>query len=598
MRAFAVLLLAILLSAFTYLRLERLGRRSWPAIAARSIAWAALGLLLVNVSCPRAPGARQPIVLLDASLSMSMDSARWQRAFAFADSLGEVRFVGDDRPSSDSAPDRGQSRLAPALMAAAAQDRPVVVITDGEIDDATEIPPDLRRAVRVEVLPRVPADDWAIVDVNGPQRITAGDSIRLEAALRRVGTPADDSVTVELTAEGGRGTLVRRRVKASGEGARLVLHAASAGLPPGEHVLAVRLAGVRDAEPRTDQRLHHLVVAETPGVVLVAAPGDWDARFLFRALTDVSALPVRGYVQLGAEWRAMGTLLPVSGDAVRRAVRGADLLVLKGTAVERVAEGRGRGTWLWPSGAGAIVERSDWYVTPTPVSPLAAAFAGLPLDSFPPAVQLTSVQPPQGGWVALMAQAGRRGAPRPAMTGVEAGRRRTVTTAVDGLWRWAFRGGSSEQGYRALVASTVNWLLGSPDSVRGAAIPVRRVVPNGRPITFGWAGTGVARTVGVTWSRGDSTQSDSLRFDGVGRATAWLSAGTWRYRLDDGAGGLVAVESYSAEFLPRPVTLGAQAGVVTTPSSRTVARDWWWLFLLAVAALCAEWVIRRKMGLR
>jgi hypothetical protein len=598
LRAFAVFLIAIVLSGFTYLRLERLGRRAWPAIVARSAAWAALGLLIVNVSCPRALGVRRPIVLLDASLSMSSDSSRWQRARVLADSLGEVRFAGDDRPSGDSLPSRGQSRLAPALMAAAAQDRPVVVVTDGEIDDAAEIPPDLRRAVRVEVLPRVTADDWAIVEVSGPPRITAGDSIRLEVTLRRTGTPAEDSVLVELAAEGGRGTLARRRVTASGVGSRLVLRAASAGLPPGEHILSVRLAGVRDAEPRTDQRLHHLVVAETPGVVLVASPGDWDARFLFRALTDVSALPVRGYVRLGAEWRAMGTLLPVSADAVRRAVRGADLLVLKGTAVERAGEGRGRGIWLWPSGAGATLERSDWYLAPTPVSPLAAAFAGLPLDSFPPAVQLTSVQPPQGGWVALMAQAGRRGAPRPAMTGVEAGRRRTVTTAVDGLWRWAFRGGSSEQGYRALVASTVSWLLGSPDSVRGSALPVRRVVPNGRPIIFGWAGAGAPRTLDVTWSRGDSAQADSLRFDGAGRAQAWLPTGTWRYRLDDGAGGLVAVETYSDEFLPRPLTLAAQPGVAPPSRGRTAARDWWWLFLLAVAALCVEWGVRRRLGLR
>ncbi len=91
-----------------------------------------------------------------------------------------------------------------------------------------------------------------------------------------------------------------------------------------------------------------------------------------------------------------------------------------------------------------------------------------------------------------MAQAGRRGAPRPAFFGAESGGVRRVTTAVDGLWRWSFRGGSSEQGYRALVGATVTWLLGAPDTARGPAHPVRPVVTNGRPLVFEWTGAGAA----------------------------------------------------------------------------------------------------------
>ncbi len=69
-----------------------------------------------------------------------------------------------------------------------------------------------------------------------------------------------------------------------------------------------------------------------------------------------------------------------------------------------------------------------------------------------------------------MAQAGRRGAPRPAFFGLEFQGARRVVTAVTGLWRWSFRGGSSEQGYRALIGATVTWLLGAPDSVRGSRV--------------------------------------------------------------------------------------------------------------------------------
>ena len=108
----------------------------------------------------------------------------------------------------------------------------------------------------------------------------------------------------------------------------------------------------------------------------------------------------------------------------------------------------------------------------------------------------------------------------------------------------------------------------------------------------------MARPVGITWSSGTTTRTDSLRFDGEGRALAWLAPGTWRYRLEEGAGGLVAVEQWSGEFLPRPVTLTAQQGIRTPPASRTAARDWWWLFAIGVAALCVEWWYRRKLGLR
>lgn len=598
MRVLLILVLASLLAIGTYLGLERLGRRALIPMLARAVAWAALGLLLVNVSCPRPPVPQEPLVLLDASLSMGVAGSDWDATRATAESLGEVRFIGDERPGTDSTPDRGRSRLAPAVMSALALDRPIVVVTDGEVEDAGEIPADARRELTIVARPRSSARDLAIVEVSGPDRLTTGDSIRVEATVRSLGEAAGrDSVTVELVSDDARRTLLSSRTArlANGE-ARVVLRSPSAQLTPGDHILTIRLKHGGDAEPRTDERLLHLHVAETPGVVLVASPADWDARFLFRTVRDVSALPVRGYVQLGDRWWSMHDLKPVTDEAVRRAIRGADLLILKGRAVERAGEGRARGTWLWPGGTGG--ENGDWYLTPTPVSPLSPAFAGLPVDSFPPAVQLTPIQPLQGGWVALMAQAGRRGAPRAAMAGQEGGRRRQVTTAVEGLWRWSFRGASAEQGYRALVATTVSWLLGSPDSARGLARPLRRVAENGRPVVFEWSGTGAPRPVGITWSSGASTRTDSLRFDGAGRALAWLAPGTWRYRLEEGAGGLVAVEQWSGEFLPRPVTLTSQQGIRTPPASRSAARDRWWLFAIGVAALCVEWWYRRKLGLR
>jgi hypothetical protein len=142
-----------------------------------------------------------------------------------------------------------------------------------------------------------------------------------------------------------------------------VLRAASAGIGAGEHLLSVKVVD-NDAEPRTDERLVHLSVVATPGVVFVANPVDWDARFLFRTIREVAALPARVYVRIGESWRTMTDLKPVSEDVMRQAIRGADLVVLKGRAVDRAGDLRGRGAWLWPGGGGdAAAQDGDWYLT-------------------------------------------------------------------------------------------------------------------------------------------------------------------------------------------------------------------------------------------
>src|SRR5207253_734532 len=62
---------------------------------------------------------------------------------------------------------------------------------------------------------------------------------------------------------------------------------------PGWSALVVRLEGVpSDSEPRDDARLFVLEVSPQPSVVVLAAPPDWDTRFLARTLQDVARVPV------------------------------------------------------------------------------------------------------------------------------------------------------------------------------------------------------------------------------------------------------------------------------------------------------------------
>lgn len=601
-----VVLAAIGLAASTYLGLERLGRRAWIPLACRAVAWSALGLLLVNVSCPVSGTPLRPLVLLDASLSMGAAGGRWAEARDSATRWGEVRQFGDPRSRTDSIPSRGRSLLGPTLLAASASDRPVIVVTDGEIEDVREIPPDLLTRSGIRLFQRTPQADLALTRVTGPGRVSEGDSIPLEVDVQPIGGNAGDSVGVEVLS--GTSRLAFRTVRLRGEaGGRARIVVPSRSLSSGDHLLRVALVPGGDAEPRTDVRLHLVTVAPTPGVVFLAAPADWDSRFLYKTLREVGQLPIRGYVRLeGNRWRSMTDLRPVGSEVVRRAARRADLLILKG-GVTDLAEGTtAGGIWSWPSGEGGENQvPGDWYLSQADASPVAGAFLGQPVDSFPPTFLLTPMEAGPRDWVALYAQLGRRGPQRPAVFGRQEGRVRRVTVAVEGLWRWPFRGGSSEQSYRSWVAATTSWLLGGVDSARGVAKPVQAVVQNGRPVAFEWLASGPAVPQAVVWSSTEPAGSaakgprtDTLHFDGDGRAPVWLRPGEYRYRLSGGGAGTVAVEQYSDELLPRRVTLVAHDGRDARPSTRSTARDWLWLFAICVLALSGEWLARRRLGLR
>jgi len=77
-----------------------------------------------------------------------------------------------------------------------------------------------------------------------------------------------------------------------------------------------------------------------------------------------------------------------------------------------------------------------------------------------------------------------------------------------------------------------------------------------------------------------------------------LPPGVYRYALSGGPEqGVVAVETYSDEWLPHVPGLSAQPGEATSRFASIGLRDRWWLFLIAIAALATEWALRRRQGL-
>jgi hypothetical protein len=475
------------------------------------------------------------------------------------------------------------------------------VVSDGEIEDAGDLDPALLRRAAVVVLPRRPVADAALTALEVPERAGIGDTLAFAAEVTVHAGPGGalpaDSLALEVTAAGR--TIHRRPLGGVVTGRRRVeFRVPAAALGAGVHAVRVALVPA-DAEPRDDARLRLVTVSASPGAVLLARPGDWDARFLSRTLRDVADIPTRGFVHLGPRgWRRMEDLRPVTDTEVARAAAAADLLVLKGRAGGYATGSRARGILRWPSGEeGPAALAGDWYVGTVGASPIGAGFA-VPLESLPPLARVVDAGAPPDGWTAATAQAGRRGTPRPVVTGRFDGRRREVHVRADGLWRWAFRGGLAEQAYRSLVAAAASWLLAAPDSAAGRARPVRAVVPRGHPVRFAWTGDSTATDTPVGLEGDSLARTDTLRFDGAGRAELWLEPGVWRYRLAGGGGGVVAVEEYSDEWTPRTVALAASPGAAAPAGSRTPFRTRWWPYLLGVLALGGEWWWRRRLGLR
>ncbi len=123
---------------------------------------------------------------------------------------------------------------------------------------------------------------------------------------------------------------------------------------------------------------------------------------------------------------------------------------------------------------------------------------------------------------------------------------RRVTVAVDGLWRWAFRGGSQRAelphlGRRHGELAAGRRRLGAGQRPAGPAGRGERAAGDR---SSGLA-PGPPTPLGVAWSGAGAPRADTLRFDGSGRATVWLPPGRvplpagGRRRRNGGGGGVL-----------------------------------------------------------
>ncbi|MEP7002365.1 MAG: hypothetical protein ABI969_17885 [bacterium] len=579
---------------------RRLGDpRTLPLALLRAIAAMLIVALLLGAKA--GPGSSvAPDVALDASESWlrASDSSAWKAAVNAAARVGGgVRVFGDSvrTGAAARAPADHASRIRDVVDAATGSGRPVVIVTDGELDEP-ELLGGLPRGSRTMVLPRHEGPDAAVSTIEAPHALLAGDTV--------VGR-----VTVVSGAAGSAAGYIELRLD------DVLLDSASlaAMTPFAERVVALRgmvggaergallkaiVRATGDREPRNDTLTVGVDVTRAPAAVFISTAPDYDVREAVGALRGVTSLPTRAFYRVApGMWRTDGTLAHVEEKAVRDAVRDAPMAVLHGdTAVFGPPRAATRGALLLF--APPATEEGEWFATAAPVSPLASALGVIPFDSLPP----LSVAPllPAAEWQGLLTRrGGSRDDRRPALVGWESPRRIAVLGA-SGFWRWRFRGGVKADAYSALFGALYDWLAAGRTD-RRAVVPEGEALRAGMPVRWrrGTPADSVATVVIVRKDATAQRRTLSIRFaDGATLAeTSPLPVGIYEATTTGGA-SLLAV-NHSREWVPRRPTVNSGAvGGEPAIGEAPALRDKAWIFVVVVLLLCGEWLLRRRAGLR
>ncbi len=646
-----------LISAYVYwwygMREEPVRGRALAATF-RALALLLLLLLLLNPSFPAGwrAAATSDVVILDASFSMSRpaglgSSSIWQAARdSMIEADGVWLFGGADPQFSvaDSLPLEPiyyETRLTPAIRSSAlAGARTVRVITDDRIADVAEAADEARRqgiGLFVTSL-RTEYEESGISEIVTPSIVRSGDTVSVRVDV--VASAAwMDTLRVEIVddVENVRASvLVERPGAGRFAPARLAFVASGR---PGYQRFEARLASDRpDPETRDDRRPFYLRIEERPiSPVLISLVPDWEPSFLLPNLDRASDTPVDAYFWLADSLISLPMYIATPVAEVQRRARQAPLLILHGygsdapTWVQDLAR-RATRLLVLPTGVRAFElpgwnvsvgspASGEWYASAElPASPIALQLSGFPEDQLAPLLRVRTVDADRT-WEPLLLLRMRRGEATPALVAGRAGNRRWAVATAEGYWRWAFRQGAGRQLYRALWTGVAGWLLEGRSSGEAGLQPLQRVVERGQPLR--WVAPAALDSLIVEMNRdvlnaGSAPQdAESEVWRGVAgpgdTLSAWTDPGPYQYVARAFSGGrLVAelegpaeVEEYASELLPgADASLGELAtevdgGAAFERAGRSKGlAALGWPYLVVIVLFCAEWAVRRFVGLR
>ena len=578
--------------------------RSGGAATAAALRGAAIALLIALVLGAPAGSSRAtpPLVALDVSASWRRggDQEAWTRALARIAETGAdtVLLLGDSLRAGAPPAEPGdrQSRVRPAVDRALASGRPLLLVTDGEVEDPEAVLA-LPGQSRIEVVPRAAVLDAALLALELPRAAVGGDTVETRVSIGAGAGGAGPAIVAVHANERELASVNVDSLAAYAE-RDVVL---SLRLPAAEGPTLVR-ATIRsrgDAEPGNDTLRAVVDLSRAAGVVFVSTSPDYDARYALAVLRGALALPTRGYLRVAAgEWRHDGSLAPVPESQVREALRSAPVAVIHGDSLvfgSPRAATRGALALLAPPEQ--RVRGGDWYAVGAPASPIAPTLSALQWDSLAPLEP--SGASLRGDWVVLEVARARRFERRPVIAGTESPRR-VIGVGASGFWRWHFRGGASAEAFSTLWGTIFDWLAAARDVGRPVSVDAS-FVRAGEPIPWrrGAAADSVI-TVAMT-PHGDDGRADSitLRFPAGVNVTESPAPAPGTYDVRFAGGTALLVVNQSTEWLPRRPTLatGTVSGVAPLAPPPTL-RSQGWAYALALLLLSAEWVVRRRLGMR
>ena len=501
----------------------------------------------------------------------------------------------------------------------------LIVVTDGELVDreaGRRLAERFGVAVR-EVRVTGVVDRVGIRALSASSTVTAGDTLEVRAEIVATGRSGD---SIQVTLDFGRDVSGATTVELPAQGrsveATFRVPAGPASDSTEWRPLDVRVEGVVPPWDATARARSWVAVTPEPtGAVMVSLDPDWEAKYLSPVLERSAPGGARVFLRVDEGVYIRAGVRPVGGipeASVRRAAEAATLLVLQGDPsnfpgwIEATARRRPavlhlvKGTGLVP-GTRVTVEEllpGEWYAEmPPPPSPVSAHILGAELLDLPPLSRLYGSTGSVDGSV-LSARRNRQGGQRPvAVIGSTEGRRWAVVNG-EGAWRWAARGDQGLTLYRGLFAGMTRWLV-----ERTAPMPVQLTDLSPRTgDSVRWRAAPNVRDLAIRLEDGSETVvwSDTSLDSATAIAGPPLGRGDARFVATGNAGGAPfqihrpfhvnagAEELPNAAGPPLNVLPDEIAGESNVPGGEPLV----WPFAAAIVLLCAEWLWRRKVGLR